>query len=134
MHEMIHAGTLYQLSSATEEGKEFADYINRFMDHVRDYIEESGLDSSVLFPTSPSSPAPVYGFTDAIEFLAEVFTNDSLRELLENVPPMNNKEFKSMLQEIWHSIIDFLKGITNREVDKNALEQAESLTYSTLQA
>ncbi len=137
VHEIVHAATFYGINSNPEaEGTiEFEKSINTFMDYIRDYIKKEQLDPA-LFQTSKVNgaikDAPIYGFTSADEFVAELFSNPAFRDLLETIPAMNQKKFNSLLSEIWNSIINFINNITGRTLEKNALEQAEKLGYAAM--
>ena len=143
IHELTHSATIYgiyNVDSADKRGfkeNEFYKSINSFMDYVRDYIRQKGLDAdkytihdrSILGLGGPS----IYGFTNAGEFLAEVFANTGLQQLLENIPAMQPKKFKSLLHQIWDSIINFFSNITgiNRK-NVTALDQAKKLGYAAM--
>lgn len=137
IHEIIHSATHYGIvEKSGENAVAFKRSINKFMDYIRDYIKKEQLDPGLFQMTSKASgatvPAKIYGFTNADEFVAELFSNPQFRDLLETIPAMEQKEFKSLLSEIWHSIIDFLNKITGKKLEKNALEQAEKLGYAAM--
>lgn len=136
IHELAHAATYYGIVGQTKEIQPFENQINQFMDYIRDYVKREQMDPS-LFVTSRAMrttfQASVYGFTNASEFIAETFGNPAFQELLSQIPAMQPKKFKSLLHQIWSTVVDFLNNLAGRrKLEKTALDQAKTLGYAAM--
>lgn len=136
IHELAHAATYYGIVGQTKETQPFENQINQFMDYIRDYVKREQMDPS-LFVTrrvmGMTFQASVYGFTNASEFIAEAFGNPAFQELLSQIPAMQPKKFKSLLHQIWSTVVDFLNNLAGRrKLEKTALDQAKTLGYAAI--
>lgn len=131
IHELAHSATYFGMMSESDEQKPFANQINEFMDYIRNYIKDNKLNPSNFYPLGilgTEVPANVYGFTNASEFIAELFSNPKFAQLLDTIPAMEDQQFKSLLQQVWDSIVDFLnKLLGEKSINKTALDQAKKL-------
>lgn len=140
IHEWAHAATYYGMMGSDPSdpnSQAFSSQIEQFMNYVRDYIKEVKMDPSLFDKTTvfgAELPATIYGFTNPSEFIAETFGNPAFQELLSQIPPMKSKKFKSLLHQLWDSIINFLRGFVGIQwtVDRNALDQAKKLGYTAM--
>lgn len=147
IHELGHSATTFGLSFEEREGgkegkvttKALDDQVKKFMDYIRNYIKSEQLNPELFAPSSTKlfgqvieSPASVYAFTSPYEFITEVLANTSLQNLLSNIPAMDKKHFKSLLHQIWDTIVNFLTKTFGKNVDKNALDQAKKLAYAAM--
>ena len=127
IHELAHAATVYGMARYADNKISFRRKIDQFVDYVKDYINENSesVDKNLT--------DLIYGFTDSYEFVAEIFSNPSFRDLLEEIPPMEEKKFKSLFGQLWNAILDFLNDIFGgNKLSKNALEQAKKLSFSAV--
>lgn len=127
IHELAHAATVYGMARYADNKISFRRKIDQFVDYVKDYINENSesVDKNLT--------DLIYGFTDSYEFVAEIFSNPSFRDLLEEIPPMEEKKFKSLFGQLWSAILDFLNDIFGgNKLSKNALEQAKKLSFSAV--
>jgi hypothetical protein len=68
----------------------------------------------------------VYGFKNESEFIAELFGNPEFQNMLSLIPAMEEKQFKSLLHEIWDLIVRFLNSISGKNsLKQTALDQAK---------
>ena len=133
VHELVHSGTSYGIRmQENEETDAFEKQIDTFMNYIRDYIRTEQLDQYGVFTSLGITSPDVYGFKNAAEFVAELFSNSSFQEFLSMIPPMKKKEFKSLLLEIWSNIVDFLNKLVGKKLDKSALDQAKKLGYAAM--
>ena len=135
IHELAHSATSYGLVMRTDKIKAFDESITKFMNYIRNYVEKNQIWTGYVDSTKGwfNFPASIYGFTKPAEFIAELFSNPKFQELLDLIPPMENKEFKSLLQEIWDEIIKFLNTFFGKnKKDKTALDQARKLGYAAM--
>ena len=86
IHELTHAGTYYGLVGKTKESKPFIKQVNKFMQYIRDYIKTVTQEEKLLDPITvfgAKMPANIYGFTNALEFVAETFGNTKFQQFLD---------------------------------------------------
>lgn len=137
IHELSHAATYFGIVGRESEEQQLLEQsINKFMDYIREYIKENQLNPDLFIPSSfrgVQAPADVYGFTNASEFIAELYSNTEFRTLLSLIPAMDKKQFKSILQQIWNTIIDYFYKLFGKHIDKTALDQAKKLGFIAMQ-
>ncbi len=137
VHEMAHAATLYGIGNTVFKVKHNLDKsIEKFMDYIKDYIAKNKLlDTKTFYNVNEYglfSIPKIYGFTNTAEFLAEVFADEEFQNFLDTIPAMNTKQFNSLLQEIWSTIVDFINKILGNTESKTALDQAKKLGYAAM--
>lgn len=131
IHELAHSATFFGIFGKSEESEEFSKKIETFMNYIRKYISDNKLNPGLFSPHTimgASLPAEIYGFTNESEFIAELYGNPSFQDLLDSIPPMNKKEFNSLLQEFIYTIIEFFNNLLGKNrIHKSALDQAKEL-------
>ena len=131
IHELIHAASSYGLMGHETGKQAFETKVKQFMDYIHNYIDNitSRLGKQVEADEfhGVSRPAPVYGFTDPAEFIAETFGNKEFQELLASIPAMEEKKYNSLFEEIISEIIDLIAKLFKVNVNKTALSQARRL-------
>lgn len=125
IHELAHSITAHSVMIHGEKANAFKKSIDVFMDYIRDYVRSQGLQDKDMYSTF-AGPAGIYGFTNAAEFLAELYANEGFRNFLKIIPPMKAKQFKSLFEEIMDVITTFIKSIFGKRY-KTALDQAFTL-------
>jgi hypothetical protein len=108
LHEAAHAASFQAIDNNTASAKR--------MDRLRQ-------ETSQQFKKLGVNPDHIYGMTDAHEFMAEVYSNPELREVMRMMPAGDGR---SLLQKVYDGIMHIL-GIKPRdqEVFKNMLDAAE---------
>ena len=136
IHELAHSATYFGMMGSADGVNTFDKKINQFMDYIRDYIDKNQLNPALFNEykiMGATMPAEIYGFTNASEFIAELFGNPRFQEMLSLIPPMENKKFKSLLSEIWDAIVNFLNNISGNKIrNTTALNQAKKLGYASM--
>lgn len=136
IHELAHSATYYGIIGNEEGHSPFSEKIEEFMQYIRNYVDSVQVGSGTLSPVKifgVDMPASVYGFTNPSEFIAELFGNPKFQELLSEIPAMESKKFKSLLHEIWDSIVEFFNSLLGKQkMYKSALDQAKELGYASM--
>lgn len=91
-HELVHAITIATLNTNHE--------LREAMEQYFEYAKKESLRNGGLFEDH-------YGFTNVNEFVAEFFTSSSFQRHLKKLPAMDNKQFKSLFEQILDKIIRF---------------------------
>ena len=118
IHEIIHAFS----SNFIGENIEILTAISKIKVKVEEYCENNDINTDNYYGL----------YKDVDEFIAEFFTDIDFIDLLCDIPPIDNKEFKNIFEQIVDYIVRLLKSIVgfdnldvpgNIETPKNIYDQ-----------
>lgn len=133
LHELLHSVSSYGLIGSSEEQKALGkNVIQPFIDYIDNYLKQNigNFGSYSIF--GAKMPATIYGLTNPAEFIAELFSNKDFQELLDAIPPMEKKQYNSLLEEIIDSLLNFIKNIFAPKTNETALDQAIQLSLAVI--
>ena len=133
LHELLHSVSSYGLIGSSEEQKALGkNVIQPFIDYIDNYLKQNVGNFGSYSIFGAKMPATIYGLTNPAEFIAELFSNKDFQELLDAIPPMEKKQYSSLLEEIIDSILNFVKNIFAPKTNETALDQAIQLSLAVI--
>ena len=133
LHELLHSVSSYGLIGSSEEQKALGkNVIQPFIDYIDNYLKQNVGNFGSYSIFGAKMPATIYGLTNPAEFIAELFSNKDFQELLDAIPPMEKKQYGSLLEEIIDSILNFVKNIFAPKTSETALDQAIQLSLAVI--
>ena len=133
LHELLHSVSSYGLIGSSEEQKALGkNVIQPFIDYIDNYLKQNVGNFGSYSIFGAKMPATIYGLTNPAEFIAELFSNKDFQELLDVIPPMEKKQYSSLLEEIIDSILNFVKNIFAPKTSETALDQAIQLSLAVI--
>ena len=133
LHELLHSVSSYGLIGSSEEQKALGkNVIQPFIDYIDNYLKQNVGNFGSYSIFGAKMPATIYGLTNPAEFIAELFSNKDFQELLDSIPPMEKKQYSSLLEEIIDSILNFVKNIFAPKTNETALDQAIQLSLAVI--
>ena len=133
LHELLHSVSSYGLIGSSEEQKALGkNVIQPFIDYIDNYLKQNVGNFGSYSIFGAKMPATIYGLTNPAEFIAELFSNKDFQELLDAIPPMEKKQYNSLLEEIINSILNFIKNIFAPKTNETALDQAIQLSLAVI--
>ena len=133
LHELLHSVSSYGLIGSSKEQKALGkNVIQPFIDYIDNYLKQNVGNFGSYSIFGAKMPATIYGLTNPAEFIAELFSNKDFQELLDAIPPMEKKQYSSLLEEIIDSILNFVKNIFAPKTNETALDQAIQLSLAVI--
>ena len=133
LHELLHSVSSYGLIGSSEEQKALGkNVIQPFIDYIDNYLKQNVGNFGSYSIFGAKIPATIYGLTNPAEFIAELFSNKDFQELLDAIPPMEKKQYSSLLEEIIDNILNFVKNIFAPKTNETALDQAIQLSLAVI--
>lgn len=134
MHEMIHSVSSYALVGHSEGEESLGDSsLQPYIDYVIKYLKDNlGNNYGPANVFGVELPANIYGLTNPAEFIAELFSNDDFRELLDNIPPMEESKYSSLLEQFVSQIFKFINRLFKLNESETALTQATKLAIGVI--
>lgn len=133
LHELLHSVSSYGLIGSSKDQKALGEnVIQPFIDYIDNYLRQHVGNFGAATIWGVKMPAHIYGLTNPAEFIAELFSNKDFQELLDSIPPMEKKQYNSLLEEIIDSILEFVKSIFSPKTNDTALDQAKQLALAVI--
>lgn len=133
LHELLHSVSSYGLIGSSKDQKALGEnVIQPFIDYIDNYLRQNVGNFGAATIWGVKMPAHIYGLSNPAEFIAELFSNKDFQGLLDSIPPMEKKQYNSLLEEIIDSILEFVKNIFSPKTNETALDQAKQLALAVI--
>lgn len=121
LHEIIHSITTLKIAHEEFE-KQGKDIYNKILGYIQRQTGELKMRKGMFMQLSVP-----YGFTNSHEMIAEVLTNPDFQNLLKEIPAIEDKKYRNVLEQI----VGFIADLFGIKQYTSVYDQLEELALGT---